>query len=141
MTYALARFGYLEDPRLEAAYAQLTRWQQLDGGWHPNKLNLPGAARQDEPSCPFGTANVLRAILANPGLRDSDMAHRGADFLLRCWERRAEPYRPVGFGIGATWGKLQYPLVQHGLLKTIDTLSLVEGIGADTRYGKCSISL
>ena len=45
MTYALARFGYLDDPRLDRAYAQLASWQRLDGGWHPNKLNLPGNAR------------------------------------------------------------------------------------------------
>ncbi len=40
MTYALARFGYLDDPRLDRAYAQLSSWQRLDGGWHPNKLNV-----------------------------------------------------------------------------------------------------
>ena len=65
-TYALARFGYLDDPRLQDAYDHIAAWQRLDGGWHPNKLNLPGNERQAEPSCPFGTVNVLRALGAHP---------------------------------------------------------------------------
>lgn len=121
MTYALARFGYLDDPRLNRAYDQLMAWQRLDGGWHPNKLNLPGEEREAEPSCPFGTLNVLRAVVANPSLRDSVVADSAAEYLLTCWERRGEPYRPVGFGIGSSWDKVQYPFVQYQLLKEIDT--------------------
>src|SRR4051794_4651035 len=45
MTYALARFGYLGDPRLQRAYDHILAWQRLDGGFHPNKLNLPGNER------------------------------------------------------------------------------------------------
>ena len=133
MTYALARFGYLGDPRLDRAYAQIAAWQRLDGGWHPNALNLPGAAREAEPSCPFGTGNVLRALVANPALADSALAQRAAANLLACWARRAEPYRPVGFGIGSTWDKVQYPFVQYQLLKTVDTLAQVPAMRGDAR--------
>jgi hypothetical protein len=134
MTYALARFGYLGDPRLQSAYEQLEQWRRLDGGWHPNKLNLPGNEREADPSCPFGTVNVLRAGVANPALRGGEVARGAAEFLLTAWARRGEPYRPVGFGIGASWEKTQYPLVQYGLLKTLDTLSLVADIADDNRY-------
>jgi hypothetical protein len=134
MTYALARFGYMDDPRLDRAYQQLTGWQRLDGGWHPNKLNLPGNAREEEPSCPFGTVNVLRAVGVHPTLRNGEVAHRAADYILDCWTRRSEPYRPVGFGIGTTWNKVQYPFVQYQLLKTIDTLSLIPAVHVDSRY-------
>jgi hypothetical protein len=134
MTYALARFGYLDDPRVQRAYEQLEQWRRLDGGWHPNKLNLPGNEREADPSCPFGTVNVLKAVIANPALRGSETAKAAAEFLLTAWARRGEPYRPVGFGIGASWDKTQYPLVHYGLLKTLDTLSLVDGIEADNRY-------
>jgi hypothetical protein len=133
-TYALARFGYVGDERLERAYSQIERWQRLDGGWHPNQLNLPGGPREAEPSCPFGTTNVLRALLAHPRYRRSAAASRAAEFLLECWERRGEPYRPVGFGIGATFGKLQYPLVQYQVLKVLDTLAGVPGVGSDARF-------
>lgn len=43
MTYALARFGYLDDPRLQAAYDYIITWQTLDGGWHPNEKTYPMA--------------------------------------------------------------------------------------------------
>ena len=136
MTYALARFGYLDHPRLDRAYQQLIAWQRLDGGWHPNQQNLPGNPKEAEPSCPFGTVNVLRAVGVHPELRVSEVAKRGADFVLSCWVRRAEPYRPVGFGIGSTWDKVQYPLVQYQLLKTVDTLSLLPEVRTDPRYGE-----
>lgn len=133
-TYALARFGYLDDPRLVRAYDHIQQWQRLDGGWHPNALNLPGNPREAEPSCPFGTANVLRAVLANHTLRETPIAHRAANFLLDCYARRDEPFRPIGFGIGSSWHKLQYPIVQYALLKAADTLSLVPNIADDSRF-------
>jgi hypothetical protein len=133
-TAALARFGYTDDPRLERAYAHILSWQRLDGGWHPNAQTLPGAPRQAEPSCPFGTLNVLRALVAHPEHRGSPTASAAAEFLLDCWQRRDEPYRPVGFGIGATWDKLQYPFVQYQRLKTLDTLSQVPTVHADARF-------
>ena len=134
MTYALLRFGYLDDPRLLKAYDQLQAWQRLDGGWHPNKLNLPGNEHEAEPSCPFGTVNVLRAMTAHPDLREGKAAARAAEFLLDCWARRAEPYRPVGFGMGTTWDKVQYPFVQYQLLKTVDTLAHVPVARNDVRF-------
>ena len=133
MTYALARFGYLDDPRLQKAYDHIQEWQRLDGGWHPNKLNLLGNERESEPSCPFGTTNVLRAVVANPQLRDGSNTQRAAEYLLDCWERRAEPFRPVGFGIGSTWDKVQYPFVQYQLLKTLDALVQISTIRKDKR--------
>jgi len=134
MTYALARFGYLDDPRLQAAYDYIITWQTLDGGWHPNEKNLPNGERAEEPSCPFGTVNVLRALAANPPLRDSEIGRRGVENVLMLWERREEPYRPVGFGMGSTFNKLQYPFVQHQILKTIDTLSNFPTALADGRF-------
>jgi hypothetical protein len=133
-TYALARFGYCDDPRLQQAYAHILARQRLDGGFHPNDKALPGHERQDDASCPFGTVNVLRALVANPEHRAGEAARRAAEYLLDCWERRAEPYRPVGFGIGATWDKLQYPFVQYQRLKTMDALSQVPGLSGDARY-------
>ncbi len=136
MTYALARFGYVDDPRLQKAYDQILSWQRLDGGWHPNQKNLPGNAAEGEASCPFGTQNVARALAAHPQLREGPEAERAAQFLLECWERRLEPYRPVGFGMGSDWGKLQYPFVQYNLLKTADVLSLIPAARQDPRFGE-----
>lgn len=134
MTYALACYGYLDDPRVQATYDYIEAWQTLDGGWHPNEKNLPQGERAEEPSCPFGTVNVLRALAANPPLRDSKTVRRGVENVLMLWERREEPYRPVGFGMGSTFNKLQYPFVQHQILKTIDTLSNFPSALADGRF-------
>lgn len=134
MTYAMARFGYLDDPRLQRVYDYIADWQRLDGGWHPTEACLPGNEREKDDSCPFGTVNVLRAVNANPELLDSDAARRGVEFVLTCWERRKEPYRPVGFGMGGTFDKLQCPFVQHQLLKTVDTLSIFPSAMKDERY-------
>ncbi len=134
MTYALARLGYLDDPRLQRAYDQIQAWQRADGGWHPNKQNLPGNKGETELSCPFGSQNILRALAAHPVLRESALAWKAADYLLTCWARRGEPYRPVGFGIGTDWQKLTYPFVQYGLLKAIDTLSNIPGAIEDPRF-------
>jgi hypothetical protein len=134
MTYALARFGYLDDLRLQQAYDYLVNWQRLDGGWHPNEACLPGGDREQDPSCPFGTVNVLRAAAAHPTLRHGELARRAVEHVLVLWERRNEPYRPVGFGMGSTFGKLQYPFVQHQILKTVDTLSNFATALADERF-------
>lgn len=136
MTYALARFGYLDDARLERAYEYIEAWQRKDGGWHPTEACQAGHEREDDPSCPFGTVNVLRAVAANPVLRDGEMAGHGVENILELWERRKEPYRPVGFGMGSTFNRLQYPFVQHQLLKTVDTLSNFPAALADTRFGE-----
>jgi hypothetical protein len=134
MTYALARFGYLDDQRLQRAYDYIADWQRLDGGWHPTQACLPGEEREKDDSCPFGTVNVLRAVGANPNLITSDVARRGVEFVLTCWEKREEPYRPVGFGMGGTFDKLQCPFVQHQILKTVDTLSVFPSAMDDERY-------
>lgn len=134
MTYALARFGYLDDPRLQRAYDFIAEWQRLDGGWHPTEACLPGGDREKDESCPFGSVNVLRAVGANPDLIGRDVARRAVEFVLTCWERREEPYRPVGFGMGSTFAKLQCPFVQHQLLKTVDTLSVFPSAMEDERY-------
>jgi hypothetical protein len=136
MTYALARFGYLDDLRLQKAYDFVVGWQRLDGGWHPNEVCLPGAEREKDPSCPFGTVNILRAVAVHPSLRNGEVARRGVDYVLMCWERRWEPFRPVGFGMGSVFNKLQYPFVQHQLLKTVDTLSNFSRALSDERFAE-----
>ena len=133
VTGALARFGFADDPRLGPALEQIRSTQRLDGGWHPNATLQPGGPREREPSCPFGTLQVLRAAVGvGDGLLD-DVGARAGAYLLDCWVRRDEPYRPVGFGMGSTFAKLSYPFATYGVLNVIDTLSAVPAIRADER--------
>jgi hypothetical protein len=133
VTGALARFGFRDDPRLEPAIDHIRSTQRLDGGWHPNAMLKPGASRESEPSCPFGTVHVLRAAAAVGGELLDAVGARAANYLLDCWTRRDEPFRPVGFGIGSTFAKLSYPFATYGILSVVDTLTAVPAARGDPR--------
>jgi hypothetical protein len=101
---------------------------RTDGGWHPNRQLAAGSSRQAEPSCPFGTQNILRALISLRGAGIAGLDEeidRAGRYLLDAWLRRGEPFRPVGFGIGGTFMKLTYPFVGYSLLKSVDTLSSI----------------
>jgi hypothetical protein len=133
VTGALARFGFRDDPRLEPAISHIRSTQRLDGGWHPNALLQPGAPRESEPSCPFGTSHVLRAAAAIGGGLFDSVAPRAAGYLLDCWGRRDEPFRPVGCGMGTTFAKLSYPFATFGILSLVDVLTAVPTARGDPR--------
>jgi hypothetical protein len=133
VTGALAQFGYAKSEQVRAAAASIVATARDDGGWHPNRQLAPGASRHAEPSCPFGTQNILRALIA---LRGGGMTgldeyiDRAGRYLLEAWLRRGEPFRPVGFGIGGTFTKVTYPFVGYSLLKSVDTLSTIPTLRA-----------
>lgn len=133
ITGSLARFGYRQDPRLAPAIEHIRTTQRLDGGWHPNPALQPGAARELEPSCPFGTLEVLRAAGAVGGELLDRVGPPAARYLLDCWVRREEPFRPVGFGMGSTFAKLTYPFAAFGILGVVDALTAVRAIRTDAR--------
>jgi hypothetical protein len=133
LTGALGRFGYAGDDRLAPAIDQIRQTQRLDGGWHPNAALQPGAERADEPSCPFGTLQVLRAAANVGGRLLDDVGPRAAGYLLDCWTRRGEPFRPVGFGMGTQFAKLTYPFATYGVLGFVDTLTSIATVRRDPR--------
>ena len=82
---------------------------------------------------------MLRALVAlrDAGVPDLDESiRRAASCLLDTWQRRAEPFRPVGFGIGTAFRKLAYPFVGYSLLKSLDTLSALPESRSDPRVGE-----
>jgi len=67
---------------------------------------------------------VLGALAQNPGLRNSEIAKKGVDFLLNCWENRREMrYAGHDSQIGTDWDKLKYPFTDYKILKFLDVLS------------------
>ena len=132
-TGSLARFGYREDPRLLPATEHIRATQRLDGGWHPNPALQPGVTRESEPSCPFGTLQILRAAAAVGGELLDRVGPPAAGYLLDCWVRREAPFRPVGFGMGTTFAKLTYPFATFGILGVVDALTAVRPIRTDPR--------
>jgi hypothetical protein len=117
---SLAALGLLDDERVQRAYQYIVDTQRLDGGWIHSKSARRGQRREDVPSCPHATLNVLWALAEHPELRESQIAKNGAGVLLRHWEERTRPY---GWGIGSSWPKLKYPFSWYGLLKYVDVLS------------------
>jgi hypothetical protein len=133
VTGGLARLGDRDDPRLAPAIEHIRATQRLDGGWHPNAALQPGTPRESEPSCPFGTVHVLRAATNVGGQLLDDVGPRATAYLLDCWARRGEPFRPVGFGMGSTFAKLTYPFATYGILSFVDALTAAPWARSDPR--------
>jgi hypothetical protein len=127
ITEALAKLGYLEDPRLQKAYEYLINRQRIDGGFWCKDTGQIGRPREREPSCALAATFVLGALAQNPILRDSDVTGRAVDFLFQCWENREKvKYAGHDSKIGTDWSKLKYPFTDYKLLKFLDALSQFE---------------
>jgi hypothetical protein len=121
---SLANSGYTDDPRLKKAYEWLVSRQRLDGGFWCKNRGLPGRPREHEPSCAFATLCVLGALRRNPELKNSSIAKRSVEFLLKCWKNRGK-IKYVGHDsqVGSGWEKLKYPFTDYRILKYLDVLS------------------
>jgi len=120
----LAKLGLLDDSRLAKAYNWLTRRQRLDGGFWCKDTAQPGEPREKEPSCALATMFVLGAFAQHPKMRHSEIANRGVDFLLQCWENRGKVrYAGHDSQVGTDWEKLKYPFTDYKILKFLDVLS------------------
>jgi hypothetical protein len=131
---ALTRLGYLDDRRLHTAYNWLISRQRLDGGFWCKDTGQPGGPRENEPSCALATMFVLGALAQHSELKHSDIAKRGIDFLLQCWEKRGTiKYAGHDSHIGRNFEKLKYPFTDYRVLKYVDVVSRFEFVKKDTR--------
>lgn len=136
LTESLAKLGYIGDPRLKKAYEWLIQRQRLDGGFWCKNTGLPGRHREREPSCAFATLCVLGGLAQNPKLKDSKIAKRNAEFLLKCRENRGKiKYAGHDSQIGKGWEKLKYPFTDYRILKYLDIFSQFEFTKNDPRMG------
>ncbi len=127
ITQSLAKLGLIGDSRLQNAYDWLIRRQRLDGGFWCKDTGQIGGPREKEPSCAMATMYVLGALTQNPKLRSSEVARRGVDFLLGCWENRGKiKYAGHDSQVGTGWEKLKYPFTDYKILKFLDVLSQFE---------------
>lgn len=121
---SLAKLGLLSDPRLAKAYDWLARRQRLDGGFWCKDTAQPGGPREEEPSCALASMFVLGAFAQHPTMRSSEVANRGVDFLLQCWENRGRvKYAGHDSQVGMDWETLKYPFTDYKILKFLDVLS------------------
>ena len=121
---SLAKIGYKDDPHIRKFLRNVFDLQRQDGGWHCALSRAKGKRLQDSDSCPMDNLNVLMLLGQYEEYRTDNRFNGGIDLLLRHWEKRKEPWRPYGYGMGSDFSKLKYPAVKYGILRVLDVLSL-----------------
>ena len=121
---SLAKMGYKDDPHIRKFLQNVIDLQRLDGGWHCALSRAKGKRLQDSDSCPMDNVNVLMLLGQYEKYRTDSRFNGAVDLLLRHWQKRKEPWRPYGYGMGTDFSKLKYPAVKYGILRVLDVLSL-----------------
>lgn len=121
---SLVKMGYKDDPRIKKFINIILESQRLDGGWHCALSRAKGKKLQGTESCPMDNQNILMLLGQYKEFRTDPQLNGAIDLLLSHWQRRSEPWRPYGFGIGGDFIKLKYPAVKYGILRVLDVLSL-----------------
>ncbi|HEY96271.1 MAG TPA: hypothetical protein G4O15_15180 [Dehalococcoidia bacterium] len=95
---ALARTGHGDDPRVEKGYEWLCSWQEEDGSWSSPRARLCRDQGEGYPYTYCGihsTCNALLGLSATEKTRNSEVARRGAEFILNWYgykrDLRVEP--------------------------------------------------
>lgn len=121
---SLAKMGYQDDSRVERFIELVLESQRVDSGWHCALNRARGGKFESTESCPMDNLNVLMLLSHSERFRNDPRMNGAIDLLLDHWVRRAEPWRPYGFGIGTQFTRLRYPEVKYGILRVLDVLSL-----------------
>lgn len=134
LVYALAKFGFEKDPRVEEAAAYLAGLVR-DNGWPcahgPELGKFRGPGRKDDP-CPYANLAMLKALSQMPGLGDSPAAHAGAESALERWAHRRTEH-PYMFFMGTDFCKLKAPSVWYDILHVLDVLTSFPWLRRDPR--------
>jgi hypothetical protein len=121
---SLAKIGYKDNLHVKKYLQGITESQRLDGGWHCDIDRAKGNKLQDAASCPMDNVNILMLLGQYKEFRADERFNGAIDLILTHWRRRAEKWRPDGFGIGSEFKKLKYPDITYGILRVLDVLSL-----------------
>ena len=121
---SLVKMGYKNNPHIRKFLRNVFDLQRLDGGWHCALSRAKGKRLQDSESCPMDNVNVLMLLGQYHEFRTDTRFNGAIDLLIAHWQRRTEPWRPYGYGMGSDFSKLKYPAVKYGILRVLDVLSL-----------------
>ncbi len=134
VTYALMKFGFGPDPRVQTAMKHLSALVRDNGfpcAVSPELGTFRGPGRKDDP-CPYANLVMLQALAQIPKWRNSQVSHIAVETLLAAWaERRAR--HPYLFYMGTDFSKLKAPLVWYDLLHVLDVLTQFPWARADKR--------
>ncbi|MDZ7264995.1 MAG: hypothetical protein ONB16_10450 [candidate division KSB1 bacterium] len=134
LVYALAKLGFVDDPRLMQAVGYLLE-RVRDNGWPcasaPALGKFRGPGRKDDP-CPYANLAMLKALSVTEKWRAHPAVPLGAEALLNLWVQRATK-KPYLFGMGTDFLKLKAPLIWYDLLHVLDVLTCFPGLKTDPR--------
>jgi hypothetical protein len=132
--YALAKFGFGKDSRVQAA-AEYLAGLIKDNGWpcavSPELGKFRGPGRKSDP-CPFANLIMLKALAQVDGFRDSCVVHHGSEAALTLWEERRERH-PYIFYMGTDFCKLKAPFVWYDIVHVVDVLTHFHWLAKDQR--------
>jgi len=118
---ALCRLGYARDRRLKRTFEHLLEVQHLDGGWRCSTVRL-GVSPATDAANPGVTLNVLDAFRFTEHAAARGPLDRAVGTLLAHWKTR-RPLGPCAFGIGARFGRIEYPFLRYNLFHYLYVLS------------------
>jgi hypothetical protein len=132
--YALVKFGYGDDERVQAGVNYLNSLVR-ENGWPcaaaPEFGKFRGPGPKTAP-CPYANLIMLRLLAALPDQQDSEAAHIGADILLRLWDARKEQ-KPYLFAMGTHFARLKAPLIWYDILHVLEVLTQYPWVREDQR--------
>jgi hypothetical protein len=139
----LVRAGYIDDPRVEAAFRWLLAMRQDDGGWTipmlTHKLDREAQYRLSSEYAPpleldrakpfshNATGMILRAFADHPRYRHSEAALVAAGLLK---SRFFQPDVYTSYQAATYWVRFDYPFWWNNLVAALDSLSLI-GLSRD----------
>ncbi len=122
----LARAGFVDDPRVERAFAKLAAdlvTAPQGPGWlclADPKVPFRGPGRKGD-SCPQVTVEALRAFSYLPAQRRPAMVLAAGRTVLGIWRDRAN-HQPFMFGHGRRFKQVKWPATWYSSLAVVDTL-------------------
>jgi hypothetical protein len=134
IVYALAKFGFVDDPRVKAAVQYLAELVR-DNGWpcavskELGKFRGPG--RKEDP-CPFANLAMLKALSEFEAYRASPACHIGTETILSLWKESASKH-PYIFYMGTDFRKLKVPFIWYDLVHVLDVLTRFPWVRDDER--------
>lgn len=131
LAWALERFGFGEDPRVQKAVDWIARYQRLDDGEGPAPRGWPYGREPcyGKHTCAMGIVKAVKALAEIPAGRRTPAARRflgeAAEYLLkhRVYKRSHDPSTAAK----PFWTKLGFPTMWR--FDTLETLDLLAGLG------------
>ena len=78
----LSKFGLSRNPLVEKSFRWISKKQRADGGWLSSTMIPEGADADNLKSCVWTTMVITQAFSIHSRLKNSEVCHKGANFLL-----------------------------------------------------------